>query len=241
LKQVQTNGKTWIREGLALNGTFTYSGLNKADAYASNVCVENGYFYFDYKDKNGEISAIRLGVAGWHNVENAVVCIAIARHLKIDDRAIVEALANFKGVKRRFDFVVRDKDHVYIDDYAHHPEELRALIKSLRTLYPDQHLTFVFQPHLFSRTRDFVEGFAEVLSQVDTLILMDIYPAREVPIVGVDAAWLLSKINLLDKHVMSEAEVIKFVEAKRPSFLVTAGAGNIDRLVEPLQNILTHA
>jgi UDP-N-acetylmuramate--alanine ligase len=241
LQQVQADGKIWVRKGLELPADATYSGTSQADAYASNVVVKNGYFHFDYHDASGDLFDIALGVAGWHNVENAVVCIAIARHLGIADQAIVRALGNFKGVKRRFEYLVRQEKNVYIDDYAHHPEELSALIKSLRTLYPEWPLILVFQPHLFSRTRDFVDGFAEVLSRVDHLILMDIYPARELPIEGVTSSWLLDKITLKNKQLMSEEEVIAFVQQQSPQLLVTAGAGNIDRLVGPLTQILKNA
>jgi len=240
LGQVRTDGYTLVRQGLSLPSNAQYSATLEADAYAEHVRVQDGYFYFDYKDSNGSIKNIQLGLPGWHNVENAVACIAVARHLKISDEAIVRALGNFKGVKRRFEYIVRNEKQVYIDDYAHHPEELRALIKSLRTLYPQQAVTMVFQPHLFTRTRDFASGFAEVLGTVDTLLLMEIYPARELPLPGIDSAWLLDQVDLADKHLLTEAEVLEYLSIRRPGLVVTAGAGNIDRLVQPLQHLLGH-
>src|SRR5690606_15931603 len=141
------------------------------------------------------------------------------------------ALGNFKGIKRRFEYIVKSKSHVYIDDYAHHPEELRAFIGSMRQLYPNKKLTAVFQPHLFTRTRDFVDGFAEVLNQVDELLLMDIYPARELPIEGINSEWLLDKVSLTDKRVVSPQDVLDIIDRESPELIVTVGAGDIDRLV----------
>lgn len=184
------------------------------------------------------IQDIKLGIPGTHNVENAVAAITVALLLDIDPRKIVEALANFKGIKRRFEYIVKNESHVYIDDYAHHPEELRAFIGSMRQLYPNKKLTLVFQPHLFTRTRDFVDGFAEVLGQVDELLLMGIYPARELPIPGVDSTWLLEKINLTNKRVVSPQEVLDIIQQEKPELVVTVGAGDIDRLVKPIKVLL---
>jgi UDP-N-acetylmuramate--alanine ligase len=179
-----------------------------------------------------------LGIPGTHNVENAVAAITVALLLGIDQDKIVTALGNFKGIKRRFEYIVRNEEHVYIDDYAHHPEELRAFIGSMRQLYPNKKLTVVFQPHLFSRTRDFVDGFAEVLSRVDELLLMEIYPARELPIEGVDSQWLLSKLSLDNKRVASPQEVLDIIATEKPELIVTVGAGDIDKLVKPIKAIL---
>ena len=184
------------------------------------------------------IKNIKLGIPGTHNVENAVAAITVALLLKIEKTKIVEALANFKGIKRRFEYIVNDSQ-VYIDDYAHHPEELRAFIGSMRQLYPNKKLTVVFQPHLFTRTRDFAEGFAEVLGQADELLLMEIYPARELPIPGVDSAWLLDKIALTNKRVVSPQEVLEIIEKESPELIVTVGAGDIDKLVKPIKALLT--
>src|SRR5690606_13716622 len=147
---------------LEFKGQISYSGQEAADAYASNVHVRDGEFFFDYQDAKGKIEDIHLGIPGIHNVENAVAAITVARLLDISDAAIKKALTTFKGVKRRFEYIVRRPEAIYIDDYAHHPEELRAFLTSMRKLYPAKKLNVVFQPHLFTRTRDFVDGFAEV-------------------------------------------------------------------------------
>ncbi len=174
---------------------------------------------------------------GRHNIENALAAISVALKLGITAEAIKAALENFTGVKRRFEYVVRTADHVYIDDYAHHPEELKACFAAVRELYPGRKLTVIFQPHLFTRTRDFAAAFAEVLSTVDDLVLLDIYPAREQPIQGINAEFLLDQVTLQDKKILNKAQVTGYIEVKYPALLVTVGAGDIDTLVEPLKAI----
>ncbi|RZK76362.1 MAG: UDP-N-acetylmuramate--L-alanine ligase, partial [Pedobacter sp.] len=176
-----------------------------------------------------------------HNIENAVAAIAVALKLEISADLIKKAVANFKGVKRRFEYIVNNPDTIYIDDYAHHPEELRACFDAVRELYPAKKLTVIFQPHLFTRTRDFAEGFAEVLSSVDELLLLDIYPAREQPLEGIDSAYLLDKITLDQKAIYAKVEILDAIIAKQPELLVTVGAGDIDTLVQPLKKLLSHA
>lgn len=163
-----------------------------------------------------------------------------ALHLKVPDDRIKAALANFSGVKRRFEYIVRSDAHLYIDDYAHHPTELKAFLGAVRELYPERKLTVVFQPHLFTRTRDFMEGFAESLANSDTMILMEIYPAREKPIPGIDSSALLAKIATKDKYLLDNQGVLDFVAEHRPELLVTVGAGNIDQLVIPIKEVLSH-
>jgi len=238
LDRVVEGGHRIVKTGLPFAGDISYAREGKADAYAENVKVVDGEFYFDYIDKSIEIRDIRLGIPGLHNVENAVAAVTVALLLGIESNKIVTALGNFKGAKRRFEYIVRSTDHVYIDDYAHHPEELRAFLSSMRKLYPNKKLTVVFQPHLFSRTRDFIDGFAEVLAMADDLLLMDIYPARELPIEGVTSSWLLDKIVLDNKKVVTPAEVLTLVESERPELIVTVGAGDIDRLIKPIKAIL---
>lgn len=240
LGRVVQDGKSIVKKGLPFGGNITYALDEVCDAYASHVHVEDGEFYFDYHAGDVTISGVKLGIPGLHNVENAVSTITVARLLDIPTEKIVAALASFVGVKRRFEYIVRTKDTVYIDDYAHHPEELRAFLTSMHKLYPEQKLTVVFQPHLFTRTRDFVDGFAEVLTMCDELLLMDIYPARELPIEGVDSKWLLDKIRMDNKRLVSPEQVLEIVNDERPELLVTVGAGDIDRLVKPLKNILSH-
>lgn len=239
LDRVVPGGKKIIKVGLPFRGDISYANSKgEAAAYADNIIVKDSHFHFDYCYGDVMIQDIKLGIPGTHNVENAVAAITVALLLDIDPRKIVEALGNFKGIKRRFEYIVKNESHVYIDDYAHHPEELRAFIGSMRQLYPNKKLTLVFQPHLFTRTRDFVDGFAEVLGQVDELLLMEIYPARELPIPGVDSTWLLEKINLTNKRVVSPQEVLDIIQQEKPELVVTVGAGDIDRLVKPIKVLL---
>lgn len=238
LDRVVDGGDKIVKKGLPFSGNITYSREEQCDAYAENVHVRDGEFYFDYHSADLTIKDIHLGIPGLHNVENAVAAITVAKLLEIDADKIVQALSNFKGVKRRFEFLVRTKEHVYIDDYAHHPEELRAFLTSMKKLYPNKKLTVVFQPHLFTRTRDFIDGFAEVLGLADELLLMEIYPARELPVEGVDSSWLLSKIELENKRLVSPEEVLEIVKSESPELVVTVGAGDIDKLVKPLSDIL---
>lgn len=239
LDRVVEGGTKIIKIGLPFTGDISYANTEgEAEAYADNISVQDGHFYFDYVYRNTVIPNIKLGIPGTHNVENAVAAITVALLLEIDQSKIVKALANFQGIKRRFEYIVNTDTQVYIDDYAHHPEELRAFIGSMRQLYPNKKLTLVFQPHLFTRTRDFAEGFAEVLSHVDELLLMEIYPAREKPIPGVSSSWLLDKINLANKRVVSPQEVLNIIHQEKPELIVTTGAGDIDRLVKPIKTLL---
>ncbi|TJZ50807.1 UDP-N-acetylmuramate--L-alanine ligase [Sphingobacterium olei] len=240
LDRVVEGGKSIVKVGLPFEGDVSYSRETSADAYARNIHVNDGEFHFDYSYGDMRVENIRLGIPGLHNVENAVAAITVAILLDIDMEKIVKALANFKGAKRRFEYIVRTPEHVYIDDYAHHPEELRAFLNSMRKLYPTKKLTVVFQPHLFTRTRDFVDGFAEVLGLADELLLMEIYPARELPIEGVDSSWLLNKIGIENKSLVTSQQVLDKVMAEKPELIVTVGAGDIDRLVKPLKAILEH-
>ncbi|MEJ5054774.1 UDP-N-acetylmuramate--L-alanine ligase [Sphingobacterium sp. MYb382] len=238
LGRVVADGKSIVKKGLPFSGTISYGQENTCDAYATNIRVENGEFYFDYISEDLTLTDLLLGIPGIHNVENAVATITVAKLLGIAPEKIRAGLSSFAGVKRRFEYIVREQGAVYIDDYAHHPEELRAFLSSMRKLYPAKKLTVVFQPHLFSRTRDFVDGFAEVLALADTLYLMEIYPARELPMEGVTSTWLLDKINLADKRVVSPEELLELVKTEQPTLLVTVGAGDIDRVVKPLKQIV---
>ncbi|MGV3762246.1 UDP-N-acetylmuramate--L-alanine ligase [Parapedobacter sp.] len=240
LGQLHSQGKRIIKAGLPFEADINYSATTAADAYADNVRVKRGEFYFDYVYNGGKVADVKLGVPGQHNVENAVAATAVAQLLKIPMAKITDALSSFAGVKRRFEYIVKTADTIYIDDYAHHPEELKAFFAAVRKLYPKKKLTAIFQPHLYSRTRDFAAGFAEALSTVDTLLLMEIYPAREMPIKGVDSRMLLEKVAIDDKHVLSPENIKMYVRNMHPELLVTVGAGDIDLLVKPLKAILEH-
>lgn len=239
--QIKSGGTLVHKKGLPLDTGYTYA-LNDAaaDAHAANVRIENGDFYFDFINADVTISNIRMGIAGTHNVENAVAAIEAVLRLDINTDAIKSALGSFKGVKRRFEYIVKTPQHIYIDDYAHHPEELRACISSVKKLYPNKKLTTIFQPHLYTRTRDFAEGFAEVLDMVDELIMLDIYPARELPIEGVNSEMLLNRMVLQNKRKLSKQEALDAVAHEKPELLLTVGAGDIDTLVHSIKEILSN-
>ncbi|GAA4096108.1 UDP-N-acetylmuramate--L-alanine ligase [Mucilaginibacter panaciglaebae] len=236
--QIKPGGTLIRRKGLPLDGGFTYSINGDADAVAQNIRVENGDFYFDFVSGDINISNIKLGIAGLHNIENAVAATKVGLLLGVSADAIKSALNSFKGVKRRFEYIVKTPDHIYIDDYAHHPEELRAAIASIKKLYPNKKLTTIFQPHLYTRTRDFVDGFAEVLDMSDELLLLDIYPARELPIEGVTSAIILDRMKLENRQILSKQAAIDKVRSEQPELLLTVGAGDIDQLVQPLKSAL---
>ncbi len=234
--QLKTNGKLICKKGLLLQG-FTYSVIENADALAENINIKNGNYYFDFKNNEVEIKDIQLGIAGVHNVENAVAAIQTALFLEVGPLEIKAALKSFLGIKRRFEYIINTEKTIYIDDYAHHPEELRAAITSVKALYPQKKLTVLFQPHLFTRTRDFADDFAAVLSEADDLLLLDIYPARELPIAGVDAQMILDRMKSNNKKYTVK-EALDYVQKNQPELLLTVGAGDIDKMVEPLKNIL---
>jgi UDP-N-acetylmuramate--alanine ligase len=238
--QLKPGGKLIHRKGLPLDTGDTYSIDGDADAVAENIRVENGSFFFDFRNDKAVIKNIELGIAGTHNIENAVAAIQAALYLEIPASKIHDALISFRGVKRRFEYIVKTDKHIYIDDYAHHPEELRAAISSVKRLYPEKKLTTIFQPHLFTRTRDFVDGFAEVLDMSDELLLLDIYPARELPIEGVDSNMILSRMKLANKRICGKKESVEIIAAEKPELLLTVGAGDIDTLVEPLKQVMQH-
>ena len=241
VSQTKEGGRLIYKKGLDLKGGKTYSANVLADIQAVNVKVKDGSFYFDFKNADIVIENIQLGLPGLHNIENAVAAIEVALHLGIEPEKIKNALAGFLGVKRRFEYILKDPKHTYIDDYAHHPEELRACIQAVKTLYPDKKLTTIFQPHLFTRTRDFAKGFSEVLSMTDELIMLDIYPARELPIEGVSSAMILDKVSINAKQISSKEQTLDYIRAKKPELLLTVGAGDIDTLIVPLKEILINA
>ncbi len=237
---VKPNGKIFIKNGLTVDhGQLQSFGITDGDFRAKNLRVKDGFMCFDVKYPNGEIKDIKFSMPGLHNVSNAVSAIAIALELGLENEAIKSALSSFKGIQRRFEWVCRTPN-VYIDDYAHHPTELDAAIGAAKMLFPSKKITGVFQPHLFSRTRDFVEGFAKALDQLDELYLLDIYPARELPIPGVTAEMILKKMNLKNKRLTSKKEFLKTIEAKRPEVLLSLGAGDIGAMVNDIKKIMTH-
>jgi UDP-N-acetylmuramate--alanine ligase len=213
---------------------------NKANVFASNIIIQNGSYQFDIElnDSNGGnwmLKGVVLNMGGKHNIENMLAAITVAHHIGVEDKKIIDAVADFKGVKRRFEYILKSSHQVFIDDYAHHPTEIAACLNSVKALYPGVKITAVFQPHLFSRTRDFMEDFAKSLAIADELYLLDIYPARELPIEGVTSDWLLNKIELKEKQVISKKDLLRVIDEKKPALLVTMGAGDIDLLLNDLK------
>ncbi|WP_316824832.1 UDP-N-acetylmuramate--L-alanine ligase [Pedobacter miscanthi] len=239
--QLKAEGTLYAHEGLPLENNISYAASSTAKAKAENLRVEGSKFVFDYADATQSIKDISLMLPGKHNVENTTVAIAIALQLGIDAEKVKQAVANFKGVKRRFEYIVNNGDQIYIDDYAHHPEELKACFDAVRQLYPDKKLTVIFQPHLFTRTRDFADEFARVLSTADELLLLEIYPARELPLEGINSQFLLDKITLNDKKVCGKDFVVQYVKDTKPELILTVGAGDIDTIIEPLKNTINNA
>ncbi len=218
-----------------------------ADVYAKNISTKNGSYTFDVVCQEWTLSKVTLNMGGIHNIENVLAAIAVAHTLKIKDEKIKDAVATFKGVKRRFEYILKTDDFVLIDDYAHHPEELRALITGAKSLFADKKCTIVFQPHLFTRTRDLADEFAETLSLADEIILLPIYPARELPIQGVTSEMILQKMKNKNATVKSKDELLKWINEisilkteKTNLTLMMAGAGDIDTLVLPVKEMMSN-
>ena len=244
VSQITPDGILLIKHGLSLSApdkvrAFTYSLDNReADFHAENIRMQGERCLFDFQTPNGLIPDIHIGVPGLVNVENGVASMAAAILAGANEEKLKPSMTSFEGIQRRFDYRVRTDNVAYIDDYAHHPEELRFFIKSVRQMYPDKRITGVFQPHLYSRTRDFAEEFAKSLSQLDSLILLDIYPAREEPIEGVTSKMIFDKITISDKCLCSKKEVPVILNNREPGVWLTIGAGDIDTLVEPIEELL---
>lgn len=247
INQINHSGHLFIQEKIAKElvpadfkpNVKTY-GLNQGQFFAENITIENGFFLFDFIDKDTHIRGIRLGVSGFHNVENATAAIAVALALGVNEDVVKTGLDNYKGVSRRFEFILRENGKVLVDDYAHHPAEISAFLNSLRALFKEEKITVIFQPHLFTRTRDFAEGFAESLSLADQVILLPVYPAREEPIEGVTSQ-IIYDLLTTEKYLTEKDEVIKILKDLSPKIVATVGAGDIDRLVEPVKKFMEEA
>ncbi len=216
---------------------YAYSLHQDASFFARNIRLTGGLLHFDFVTPTEVIRNLVLGVPGLFNLENAIAALSVGYLLGIDKTLMSQALRSYQGVQRRFDVRIMRDDFVYIDDYAHHPEELRACISAAKELFPDKKVSGIFQPHLFSRTRDLADDFARSLELLDELILLDIYPAREKPIPGVDAEMLLGKVHLDQKKLLSKQQLLLEIEAHCPQVLLTLGAGDIDQLVQPISMI----
>ena len=228
-------------ETSATDKTISTYGYNHTEAgyHANALKVVDGSYVFDLVHPNGVLKNVVLNMGGLHNVENAIAAIAIALCLGIEDAKIIAAVADFKGVKRRFEYKVKTSNKVLIDDYAHHPEELSALISGVKSIFPNQKMVLVFQPHLYSRTQDQSAGFSATLDQADEVILLPIYPARELPIPGVTSDMLLSAMTIEKKQVMSKEQLLAWAATTEDKLIVMAGAGDIDVCINQIKDILT--
>ena len=244
-QRIQKGGALIIKKGLDFKPdtdpsvkVYTYGVLEHkddapADFYADNIQVRDRQIYFDFHTSSAVLTELRLGVPAWINIENAVAAMAVAWLMGVQESQLRIGIASYKGTLRRFNIHINTEELVYIDDYAHHPEEIQESIRSIRRLYPDKRLTGVFQPHLYTRTRDFAEQFAEALSALDEVILLPIYPAREEPIEGVCSEMLLPMIKT-EASVCEKEQLIDVLKSKPREVILTIGAGDIDRLVEPI-------
>jgi UDP-N-acetylmuramate--alanine ligase len=240
--KIKTKGVLLVKEGVDIPEVhharqYTYNLNKKCDFYASEYHLRDGRYSVSIAGCL-HLKDVVLGLPGQHNVENAIAAAALANFAGVDVEDIQRGLNSFIGVKRRFEICFSHPDTTYIDDYAHHPEELNACIKAAKEMYPGKTITGIFQPHLFSRTRDLASGFAKSLSLLNELILLDIYPAREEPIPGIDAAWLLEKVPLKNKTLVSKEQLVELLKQKDIEILITMGAGDIDTLVAPIREML---
>ncbi|HEX9980088.1 MAG TPA: UDP-N-acetylmuramate--L-alanine ligase [Flavobacterium sp.] len=228
----------FIASGLPLQGN-TVAVDHRASYAAQNIRIENGRYVFDVQTPDELIKDLRFGLPGRHNLMNAVMALAMARKFGTPTDDIAKALLSFKGIRRRFSYQVQREGKVYIDDYAHHPTEINAVYNAVSELYPGEKVLAVFQPHLFSRTKDFADGFAESLSQFDEIMLMEIYPARELPIEGITSGWLLEKIGNKNKKLVQKQALVTEIEASDAAVVVTIGAGDIGEMVESIKEALS--
>ena len=234
---VDEENQLFVRKGIEIKrNAKTYAVNEIADYFSDNLQMRDDKILFDFHLPNGEVHQFEWDVPGIHNVENATGALALLYNLGVDIEILKKALANFRGIKRRYTKHEFPSGKIYIDDYAHHPTELNAVVNSIKTFYPSKKLLVVFQPHLFSRTRDFADEFAQSLARADELILLDIYPARELQenFLGITSEWLLEKVNLQKKEVSTLAEAIDKIKGKEFDILLTVGAGNIDTLYDGL-------
>lgn len=242
--QTDKNGHVFLKKEVKVEideqiKTNTYSLTDiESDYYAWNVRVSNGSYYFDYHTPGKVYYDMQMTYPGIHNIENAVLALSIALSLGVNEYELRAALKSFKGMKRRFDLKCKTDETIYYDDYAHHPEEIEATITSLKHLHPNKRICGIFQPHLYSRTKDFADQFAEALENLDDIILLPIYPAREEAIPGITSKTILHKINKMDKYHVTKEQLFPLLSALQPELLVTLGAGDIDQLVEPIIQLL---
>ena len=239
-KKLKPNGKLFVRKGLPLEG-ITYAIEDAADYTAHNIKIENGTYVFDIKTPTQNIQSLKFNLPGRHNLSNALIALAMAVEFGCSPSRLASALASYKGVKRRFTYQIKSENLVFIDDYAHHPEEINAVHQAVREMYPNQKVLTVFQPHLFTRTKDFIDDFARSLEKFDCILLLEIYPARELPIEGVNSKWLLDKINNPNKKLISKSEIVNEIQKSDIKIVITLGAGDIGAEVKNIKENLSVA
>lgn len=246
-QKIRQGGVLILKQGLKrtaeMGGSekITYSLQNDAaQSYAANIVIRDGGYVFDVISQHWMLQQVHLNIGGMHNIENCVAAITAAKIFDLDDNAVKDAVRSFRGIRRRFEYVVKNDQVVYIDDYAHHPEELKNLIRSATTLFPKKKCVIAFQPHLYSRTRDFAAGFAEALDMADEVILLDIYPAREEPVEGVSAQMIAGKMGNPNVTVLTKEGLLSYAGHAPLELFITAGAGDIDKLVPEIKSILEH-
>lgn len=245
ISQIKDGGSLVIKKGLQAGNpgninVFTYSLSEKADFFAENLRAMDGLYHFDLNTPFGKIAGLNLGFPGLLNVENSIAAMSMALLAGVKHNELYQALSSFKGVQRRFDFHIRHKDFMMIDDYGHHPEELRYTIQSVKELYPGKKVTGIFQPHLYSRTQDFAAEFAQSLDLLDQTILLDIYPARELPVPGVTSSIILDKMKSANKILCKKQELLSVLEnISKPDIVLTMGAGDIDTYLGAIKELLT--
>lgn len=237
-KCIKPNGKLFVQEDIQLAG-ITYGFKESSDYHIKNISIENGTYEFDIVTPTEIIEDLQFHLPGRHNLLNGLVAFAMADTIGTPTGRLAKAMKNFKGVQRRFSYQIKTNDLVFIDDYAHHPTEINALHQAVREMYPTKKVTAIFQPHLFSRTKDFADEFAESLAQFDEIILLEIYPAREKPIEGITSSWLLNKINNDRKVLVQKENLIDYVKNVSTDVLLTVGAGDIGAEVKKIKNELT--
>lgn len=234
--KVEDKNHLFVSFGLPLEGITV--GVNEGQFSATNIRIEDGWYVFDVVTPNETITDLRFALPGHHNLTNALLALAMARTYGVAADDIRKALESFKGVKRRFSYQIKKQDLVYIDDYAHHPTEINAIYQAVSELYPGKKVLAVFQPHLFSRTRDFADGFAKSLSAFENIVLLDIYPARELPIEGITSKWLLNMIENPNKKLVSKTDLIPLLKMTDADVIVTIGAGDIGEMVPDIKKVL---
>jgi UDP-N-acetylmuramate--alanine ligase len=240
---IRPGGKLVIRSGLKIRPNkdthlIDYATDERADVFATNLRFDNGLQVFDLLSCEKPLAGVKLQVPGRHNVENTLASIAVCKALGLGKKDILAGISSYTGVKRRFDIIVQRPGRIFIDDYAHHPRELEAFITAVRNMYPGKKLTGLFQPHLYSRTRDFATEFAKSLDLLDETWILDIYPARELPIEGVKAEMILDRMSLKNKKMVGRNELTELLKRSTPEVFLTMGAGDIDLLVEPIKEVL---